>query len=177
MRALASRFEQSNTLSMGVVSAPLHTKTRFTGTYIADRGVSALKTKSTSEPFRRPKSLLMCKKSRLKSRKSVTFCDIIALHAQGDDGVNSGYESARELSRRRVAPDDRAYHSDDDERFGPLLLYSNSDVDECEDTGSSNSDDLPLNEEETCQLCQKKKNAPGLVFCHKCSTYMSRLKG
>ena len=176
VRALASRFESTDAVmgqaaSVGSRSCSRHgslksdTKDRPIGP------VTVQRTRSKSESFsRKPKSVLKNKKNKSRPRKSVTFADSIPHVA------NSGYESARELSSPRIKTDDRAYYSDDDERLGSHMSYSDNDLDDVEDTGSSNSDDSPVGEEEACQLCNKRRNDPGRLFCAKCSFYMSKLK-
>lgn len=138
--------------------------------------VTVHRTRSKSESFsRKPKSVLKNKKNKSRPRKSVTFAESIANYANCDE-ANSGYESARELNSPRVKTDDRAYYSDDDERLGSHVSYSDNDLDDVEDTGSSNSDDSPVGDEDACQLCNKRRNDPGKLFCAKCSFYMGRLK-
>ena len=182
VRALASRFEKTDTVTGHSVSAGSHPCSRQSSLKSDGRNrphgpATVQRTRSKSESFsRKPKSVLKNKKNKGRPRKSVTFADSIAHYANCDD-VNSGYESARELSTPRVAMDDRAYYSDDEERLGSShVSYSDNDLDDVEDTGSSNSDESPLGEDDACQLCNKRRNEPGKSFCSKCSFYMGRLK-
>nr|KAG5709470.1 hypothetical protein BaRGS_023152 [Batillaria attramentaria] len=70
----------------------------------------------------------------------------------------------------------QAYYSDDEERLGSHVSYSDNELDDVEDNNSSNSDDSPVGDEEACQLCHKRRTDLGKLFCAKCSFYMSRLK-
>ena len=181
VRALASRFEKTDAMTGQVTSAGSQPCSRH-GSLKSDAKdrpfgpATVQRTRSKSESFsRKPKSVLKNKKNKSRPRKSVTFADSIA-HFANCDEPNSGYESARELSSPRIKTDDRAYYSDDDERLGSHMSYSDNDLDDVEDTGSSNSDESPVGEEEACQLCNKRRNDPGKLFCAKCSFYMGRLK-
>ena len=180
VRALASRFENTDPImgqSGGMGSRPCsrHGSMKSGGQHGHQGAVTVHRTRSKSESFsRKPKSVLKNKKNKGRPRKSVTFADSLAHYANCDD-ANSGYESARELSTPRVMMDDRAYYSDDDERLGSHVSFSETELDDVEDTGSSNSDETPLGEEDACQLCHKRRNDPGKVFCAKCSFYMGKL--
>ncbi|KAK7500923.1 hypothetical protein BaRGS_00007803 [Batillaria attramentaria] len=180
VRALASRFENSD--SVPAPSAGLRQCTSRQNVQPDDAQkphghTSVQRTRSKSESFsRKPKSVLKNKKNKTRQqRKSVTFGDSIT-HYTDCDEPNSGYESARELSTPRVAADDRAYYSDDEERLGSHVSYSDNELDDVEDNNSSNSDDSPVGDEEACQLCHKRRTDLGKLFCAKCSFYMSRLK-
>ncbi|XP_076450709.1 uncharacterized protein LOC143286794 isoform X2 [Babylonia areolata] len=178
VRALASRFENTGLGRRGSAgSRPCsrHGSVKSDSREQSCGGVSVHRTRSKSESFsRKPKSVLKNKKNKNRPRKSVTFSDSLALYANCDE-VNSGYESARELSSPRVTMDDRAYYSDDEERRSFHVSHSDNELDDVEDTGSSNSDDSPLGDDDACQLCHKRRNEPGKLFCAKCSFYMGKL--
>lgn len=181
VRALASRFESSDTVmghagSSGSRPCSRNGSVKSEGKDRAQGAPTVQRTRSKSESCsRKPKSVLKNKKNKSRARKSVTFADSIANFANCDD-TNSGYESAKETSRPRVTLDNRAYYSDDEERLGSHGSYSDNDLDDTEDTGSSNSDDSPVAEEDACQLCNKRRKDRGKLFCDKCSFYMGRLK-
>lgn len=129
--------------------------------------ITQQRTRSKSESFsRKPKSVLKNKKNKSWPRKSVTFADSIA----------SGYESAWELNTPHFAHEDRAYHSDDEDHLVSHSSYSDNDLDDVEDTGSSNSDESPLGQDDqACQLCSKRRVEERKLFCAKCSFYMGKL--
>lgn len=168
VRALLSRFENSQP-GQGHGSRPCSRN----GSLRTDENDGVQRTRSKSESFsRKPKSVLKNKKNKSRPRKSVTFSDCIANYATDA----SGYESAKETSSSRFDFDDRAYHSDDEDRLVSHVSYSDNDLDDVEDTGSSNSDE-PLGEDDiACQLCSKRRVEKGTFFCCKCHFYMGKLK-
>ena len=171
VRALASRFETVN-----VGHEPRRPLKKSDSN--ASTGSHRVRSKSESSS-KKPKSVLKTKKGKSilsRPRKSVTFCDSIALIAMVENS-KQGYESASENSSPRVAMDDRAYYSDDEDLAGGRQVsYSDTELDDVDD--SSNSDDSPpavVGGEMLCNLCQKKGSLPGYQFCSKCYYYMNRV--
>ncbi|XP_041363821.1 serine-rich adhesin for platelets-like isoform X2 [Gigantopelta aegis] len=170
VKALASRFE---TVTVGHESRRPVKKSDSNASTVSYR----VRSKSESSS-KKPKSALKTKKGKSilsRPRKSVTFCDNIALIAMVENG-KLGYESASEKSSPRVAVDDRAYYSDDEDLAATRRVsYSDTEVDDVDD--SSNSDDSPavVAGELLCNLCQKKGSLPGYQFCSKCYYYMNRV--
>ncbi|XP_067671433.1 uncharacterized protein [Haliotis asinina] len=170
VRALASRFE-TVTVEPQTRRHPVRKQNSDAG-YIAQRQRS--KSESNSS-VKKPKSVLKSKKAKNNwPRKSVTFCEDIARVANIENS-NLGYESAAETSSPRLRVDDRAYYSDDEDRYSHKPGYADSEV---EDMDSSNSDESPpagVPGDQLCHLCSKRCVVAGSQFCVNCQFYMSRM--
>ncbi|XP_046566489.1 uncharacterized protein LOC124275061 [Haliotis rubra] len=170
VRALASRFE-TVTVEPQTRRHPVRKQNSDAG-YIAQRQRS--KSESNSS-VKKPKSVLKNKKAKNNwPRKSVTFCEDIARVANIENS-NLGYESAAETSSPRLRVDDRAYYSDDEDRYSHKPGYADSEV---EDMDSSNSDESPpagVPGDQLCHLCSKRCVVVGSQFCVNCQFYMSRM--
>ncbi|XP_071105678.1 uncharacterized protein [Haliotis cracherodii] len=170
VRALASRFETVN-VEPQTRRHPVRKQNSDVG-YIGQRQRS--KSESNSS-VKKPKSVLKNKKAKNNwPRKSVTFCEDIARVANIENS-HLGYESATETSSPRLRVDDRAYYSDDEDRYSHKPGYSDSEV---EDMDSSNSDESPpvgVPGDQLCHLCSKRCVIVGSQFCVNCQFYMSRM--
>ncbi|XP_046364983.2 uncharacterized protein LOC124141125 isoform X2 [Haliotis rufescens] len=170
VRALASRFETVN-VEPQTRRHPVRKQNSDVG-YIGQRQRS--KSESNSS-VKKPKSVLKNKKAKNNwPRKSVTFCEDIARVANIENS-HLGYESATEMSTPRLRVDDRAYYSDDEDRYSHKPGYSDSEV---EDMDSSNSDESPpvgVPGDQLCHLCSKRCVVVGSQFCVNCQFYMSRM--
>ena len=99
-----------------------------------------------------------------KPRKSVTFCDNIALITAAD------FEHAL----AREAEVHAGYVSDEEDRFAfSRGAYSDNELEE------GDSSDSPVEifaGEEACNLCGKKGVMQGQLYCQKCFQYMNRFQ-
>ncbi|KAK3091678.1 hypothetical protein FSP39_021802 [Pinctada imbricata] len=181
VRDLASRFGGSKSKNVTEQSV-VHSQDRSGHTSIPPElppqtGSLQIRQRSKSESdFRnmqenKPKSVLSKNKKHRgnKPRKSVTFCDNIALISAAD--LISGVP----ISGVSVDPDMHAgYVSDEEDRYGfSRGAYSDNELEE------GDSSDSPVEifaGEEACNLCGKKGVMQGQMYCPKCYQYMNRFQ-
>lgn len=115
----------------------------------------------------RPKSVLSKKKKHRGSgpRKSVTFCDNIALISAADLDEFGFVRNSEELHA--------GYVSDEEDRGFSRSAFSDNDLEE------GDSSDSPVEiylGEEACSLCSKRGVIPGQSMCSQCQLYMRQFQ-
>lgn len=115
----------------------------------------------------RPKSVLSKKKKHRGSgpRKSVTFCDNIALISAADLDEFGFVRNSEELHA--------GYVSDEEDRGFSRGAFSDNDLEE------GDSSDSPVEiylGEEACSLCSKRGVIPGQSMCSQCQLYMRQFQ-
>nr|XP_011448987.2 filaggrin isoform X5 [Crassostrea gigas] len=115
----------------------------------------------------RPKSVLSKKKKHRGSgpRKSVTFCDNIALISAADLDEFGFVRNSEELHA--------GYVSDEEDRGFSRSAFSDNDLEE------GDSSDSPVEiylGEEACSLCSKRGVIPGQSMCSQCHLYMRQFQ-
>lgn len=115
----------------------------------------------------RPKSVLSKKKKNRGNgpRKSVTFCDNIALISAADLDEFGFIRNSEELHA--------GYVSDEEDRGFSRSAFSDNDLEE------GDSSDSPVEiylGEEACSLCSKRGVIPGHSMCSQCQLYMRQFQ-
>ena len=117
----------------------------------------------------RPKSVLSKKKKNRECgpRKSVTFCDNIALISAADLDEFGFVRNSEELQA--------GYVSDEEDKFGGFSRSAFSDNDLEEGDSSDSPTEIYLGEE-PCNLCSKRGVTPGQTLCSQCQLYMRKFQ-
>ncbi|XP_062571731.1 inactive ubiquitin carboxyl-terminal hydrolase 53-like isoform X2 [Saccostrea cucullata] len=116
-----------------------------------------------------PKSVLSKKKKSRgsKPRKSVTFCDNIALISAADLDEFGFVRNPEEFHA--------GYVSDEEDRLGGFSRSAFSDNDLEEGDSSDSPVEIYLGED-PCNLCSKRGVVPGHTLCAKCQLYMRQFQ-